>query len=50
MACILQATRAYLHGEAEVEKALNKAGFTVQRRDLTKTSFYFSCIMEAARS
>ena len=44
-----QATRAYLHGEKEVEAALNKAGFKVQRRDLTKTSFYFSTLMEAKR-
>ena len=45
----LQATRAYLHAEADVEKALQKAGFRVKRRDLTATSFYFSLLMEAER-
>lgn len=40
-------TRAYLHEEEVVEKALNKAGFAVTRRDLTSTNFYFSRLFEA---
>ena len=45
----LQATRAYLHAEADVEKALNEAGFTVTKREMTATSFYFSRLLEAKR-
>ena len=29
-----QATRAYLHAEKDVEAALNRAGFTVTKREL----------------
>ena len=45
----LQATRAYLHAEADVEKALNEAGFKVTKREMTATSFYFSRLLEAKR-
>ena len=40
-------TRAYLHKEEDVEKALNDRGFTVKRRHLTATNFYFSLLFEA---
>lgn len=40
-------TRAYLHEEAVVEQALEKAGFKVTRREMTATSFYFSRLLEA---
>lgn len=45
----LQATRAYLHAEADVEAALNRAGFQVTKREMTATSFYFSRLLEAKR-
>ncbi|QDZ24004.1 magnesium protoporphyrin IX methyltransferase [Chloropicon primus] len=44
-----KATRAYLHAEEDVERALNKNGFKVTKRDMTATSFYFSRILEAVR-
>jgi len=40
-------TRAYLHEEEVVEAALKRAGYEVQRKDLTATTFYFSRIFEA---
>ncbi len=45
----MQATRAYLHAEADVEAALEKAGFRVVRKEMTATSFYFSRMFEAVR-
>lgn len=45
-----KATRAYLHAESDVEAALNKAGFKVERREMTATSFYFSRLLEAVRT
>ena len=45
----LQATRAYLHAEADVEAALRQSGFTVTKREMTATSFYFSRLLEAKR-
>jgi magnesium-protoporphyrin O-methyltransferase len=42
-------TRAYLHREADVLKILEKNGFTVQRKEMTKTRFYFSRLLEATR-
>ena len=47
--CGEQATRAYLHAEADVERALNAAGFSVVKREMTATSFYFSRLLEAVR-
>jgi len=44
-----KATRAYLHAEADVERALAKAGFRVERRHFTATSFYFSQLYECKR-
>lgn len=46
---ILQATRAYLHAEADVEAALERAGFKVVKKEMTATSFYFSRLFEAIR-
>lgn len=46
---VLQATRAYLHAEADVEAALRQAGFKVTKREMTATSFYFSRLLEAKR-
>jgi magnesium-protoporphyrin O-methyltransferase len=45
----VQATRAYLHKEADVEAALQRAGFEVSKREMTATSFYFSRLLEAKR-
>ena len=45
-----KATRAYLHREADVIKILETNGFSVQRRAMTKTRFYFSRLLEATRS
>lgn len=44
-----KATRAYLHREADVRAALRAAGFSVQRSQLCKTSFYFSTSLDAVR-
>ncbi|MBR8836965.1 MAG: magnesium protoporphyrin IX methyltransferase [Stigonema ocellatum SAG 48.90 = DSM 106950] len=44
-----KATRAYLHRESDVVKILASNGFSVQRESMTKTSFYFSRILEAER-
>jgi len=43
-------TRAYLHREADVIKILESNGFAIQRKEFTKTRFYFSRILEATRS
>jgi len=42
-------TRAYLHPEEDVVKALEMAGFTVKRTEMTSTSFYYSRLLEAVR-
>eukprot|EP01039_Chlorochromonas_danica_P000123 gene123-131_t len=42
-------TRAYLHTEQDVVKALKQAGFKVRRTEMTATSFYFSRLLEAVR-
>jgi len=42
-------TRAYLHTEESVVKALKEAGFKIQRNDMTGTNFYFSRLLEAER-
>lgn len=44
-----KATRAYLHREAAVVKILQSQGWTVQRNAMTKTSFYFSRLLEVTR-
>lgn len=44
-----KATRAYLHREQDIRKALTANGWTVQRNAMTKTRFYFSRLLEAIR-
>ena len=44
-----KATRAYMHRETDVVKILQDNGFSVQRQAMTKSSFYFSRILEAVR-
>lgn len=44
-----KATRAYLHREADIVKALQASGWTIQRQAMTKTRFYFSRLLEATR-
>jgi magnesium-protoporphyrin O-methyltransferase len=44
-----KATRAYLHREADVVKILESNGFSLQRKAMTKTRFYFSRLVEATR-
>jgi magnesium-protoporphyrin O-methyltransferase len=44
-----KATRAYLHSEAEVVKALEQSGWRIDRNAMTKTRFYFSRLLEATR-
>ncbi|KAJ7945625.1 magnesium-protoporphyrin IX methyltransferase [Quillaja saponaria] len=42
-----KATRAYLHSEADVERALRKVGWKIRKRGLTTTQFYFAKLVEA---
>ncbi|CAN4086557.1 unnamed protein product [Withania somnifera] len=42
-----KATRAYLHAEADVERALQKAGWKIRKRGLIATQFYFAKLIEA---
>jgi magnesium-protoporphyrin O-methyltransferase len=44
-----KATRAYLHSEADIIKILQSNGFTIGRKELTSTQFYFSRMLEATR-
>lgn len=44
-----KATRAYLHSEADIIKILESNGFTIGRKELTSTQFYFSRMLEATR-
>lgn len=45
-----KATRAYLHRESDVAKALEANGWEIQRRSLNKAPFYFSRLLEATRA
>ncbi len=45
-----KATRAYLHRESDVVKALEANGWKVGRRSLNKAPFYFSRLLEATRT
>jgi magnesium-protoporphyrin O-methyltransferase len=45
-----KATRAYLHREADVVKILESNGFSLQRKAMMKTRFYFSRLLEATRN
>ena len=42
-----KATRAYLHAEADVERALQKVGWKIRKRGLVTTQFYFAKLVEA---
>ena len=42
-------TRAYLHKEVDIVRALEANGWTIKRNAMTKTRFYFSRLLEAAR-
>ena len=42
-----KATRAYLHAEEDVERALEKVGWKINKRGLVTTQFYFSRLVEA---
>jgi len=42
-------TRAYLHSEESVVKALDASGFKIARTEMTGTNFYFSRLLEAVR-
>ncbi|KAH1128861.1 hypothetical protein J1N35_000239 [Gossypium stocksii] len=42
-----KATRAYLHAEADVERALNKVGWKIRKRGLITTQFYFARLVKA---
>ncbi len=44
-----KATRAYLHAEKDVVKALEANGWQVAREEMTKTRFYFSRLLEVVR-
>ena len=44
-----KATRAYLHKESDIVKILEAQGFTIKRKAMTKTKFYFSRMLEAVR-
>lgn len=45
-----KATRAYLHRESDVAKALESNGWRIGRRSLNKAPFYFSRLLEATRA
>ncbi|GLT83865.1 hypothetical protein SLE2022_021320 [Rubroshorea leprosula] len=40
-------TRAYLHAEADVERALNEVGWKIRKRGLITMQFYFARLVEA---
>ncbi|MEL4898016.1 magnesium protoporphyrin IX methyltransferase [Crocosphaera sp. Alani8] len=42
-------TRAYQHREKDIIEILEKSGFTIQRKDMTSTRFYYSRILEAVK-
>ncbi len=44
-----KATRAYLHPEKEIVKIFTQLGWSVERTAMTKTSFYFSRLIEVKR-
>ncbi|MGK7904674.1 MAG: magnesium protoporphyrin IX methyltransferase [Hormoscilla sp.] len=43
-------TRAYMHREVDVVKIIESNGFSIARDAMTKTSFYYSRILEANRT
>jgi len=45
-----KATRAYLHPESYVVKILEENGWKLARNEMTKTSFYFSRLLEVVKA
>ncbi|MEL6401512.1 MAG: magnesium protoporphyrin IX methyltransferase, partial [Cyanobacteria bacterium J06626_4] len=45
-----KATRAYLHAEKDVVSILESLGWKIERKEMNKTQFYFSRLIEAVRS
>ncbi len=43
-------TRAYQHREADIVSILVNNGFSIQRQEMTSTSFYYSRLLEAIRN
>ncbi|MDJ0661957.1 MAG: magnesium protoporphyrin IX methyltransferase [Crocosphaera sp.] len=43
-------TRAYQHKEKDIIEILENNGFTIQRKDMTSTRFYYSRILEAVKA
>lgn len=44
-----KATRAYLHAEKDIVAILESLGWTIERKAMNKTQFYFSRLIEAVR-
>lgn len=44
-----KATRAYLHAEEDIRRALADCGMTIKRTEFTGTKFYFSRLLEAVK-
>ncbi|MEM6434902.1 MAG: magnesium protoporphyrin IX methyltransferase [Cyanobacteria bacterium P01_D01_bin.115] len=44
-----KATRAYLHAEKDVVRILESLGWKIERKEMNKTQFYFSRLIEAVR-
>ena len=44
-----KATRAYQHKEKDILKILEDNGFTIKRKGMTSTKFYYSRILEAVK-
>jgi magnesium-protoporphyrin O-methyltransferase len=44
-----KATRAYLHREKDIVAILEAQGFSIKRKAMTKTKFYFSRMLEAVK-
>ncbi|HBB34152.1 MAG TPA: magnesium protoporphyrin IX methyltransferase, partial [Cyanobacteria bacterium UBA9273] len=42
-------TRAYQHREADIIEILKMNGFSIERKAMTSTRFYFSRMLEATR-
>ena len=42
-------TRAYQHREADIIKIIESNGFSIQRKAMNSTSFYYSSLLEATR-
>lgn len=44
-----KATRAYLHREADIRRALKANGWEINRKEFTASQFYFSRLLEAVK-